>query len=257
MSRTSKIVSRPAVNYLEWSSEDGCFKYYDKDLEQKVLVNLPFKFAVLDGDWVTVKGYNSKKEKGFYSNEIKDLKKEELVVKCGKEEFARGLWADIKEKLGDAGAKFTKSVYIAVKNQESGEYEVWNLQLKGGSLTGGNKPGVKPSKEDAFDGWINFTKALKQSLYSKFIVVNNVKPKKNGATKFVIPVYSTEDMTAEESATFDKMDIALKLHMKEYHEYLKTRRDDDKTSEVDDSTYVPDVEEAPVEPDFSPDDLPF
>lgn len=258
MSRVSVIVDKPAKRYLQWSSENQTFQYWDRDAEENVNISLPFQFVVLNDDYTTWKGYNDKAEAGIYSNEVKDISqksKETMTVICGKKVVAEGTYQEIKEKVKAIGGKYTKSIYVAVKN-EDGDYEVWNLQIKGGALTGGQKQGETPAKEDKLDGWIAFSNDLKRSLYGKEIQVANIKPKKNKATKYVIPIFEvSRDLTAEENSFFDEMTYKLDETLKDYKAYLKSKSDDAEKTETEDVT-TSDVEDW-GETSKDEDDLPF
>ena len=47
-SNQTEYVKNPATVDLEWSGSEGHFHYWDKDRKERVKVNFPIKFAVLD-----------------------------------------------------------------------------------------------------------------------------------------------------------------------------------------------------------------
>ena len=69
----------PAKKFLSWKSEEKCFAYYDKEKEENVIIDLPFKFVILE-HYHTVKGWNDASESGIYSNEVFQIGNEELQV---------------------------------------------------------------------------------------------------------------------------------------------------------------------------------
>src|ERR1041384_7321483 len=105
--------SNPAQRYIEWKSNEKCFEYYDKTQAEsenkgKIKLPLPFKFVVLD-ELHAVKGWNDATGSGIFSNEVKFVSKETMVVKPFKgNEIANGLYKDIKEKVKSAGGYYVK-----------------------------------------------------------------------------------------------------------------------------------------------------
>jgi hypothetical protein len=100
MSRKSEFTSsyeKPATMYLEWSSNDKCFKYWNNDDKENVLVQLPFTFLVLK-EMHTVKGWHDKSQSGIYANEVKNISSEVIEVKSFKGGLlAKGIYKEIKE----------------------------------------------------------------------------------------------------------------------------------------------------------------
>ena len=76
MSRSNKSETavNPAVKFIEWNSEKGCFKYYDKATKKNIDIPLPTKFYVLD-ILKTIKGFSDSTQNGIWSNEVKNLSK--------------------------------------------------------------------------------------------------------------------------------------------------------------------------------------
>lgn len=245
MSRTTsvEIKDNPAKLFLQWGTvkekkmidgeeeeifKGGTFSYYDKEAKEKVPVKLPFRFAILNDELVRFSGYDEKRKRGVYSNEVRD--KDHVVNIKTKEgtilSFKKGDYnkdnQTLKNNVKDFGAKFTQSVYIAVEN-EKGEWEIQNIQLSGAPLTGGIDP--KNKKEDEkFDGWYNFLSNNKGKKYTHFVEVNKFKPKKKGTNKYSIPVYEFgEEIDAETSEKLNQLDRELN----DYLEYVFASRKDD------------------------------
>lgn len=233
MSRTqqSEILENPCKKFLQWRTikevivldgdevekiKGGTFVWYDKKKEENFPIKLPLRFAILNPDLVTFKGYDEKNKRGVYSNEVKEP--EHLVTVKSKKEtlltFRKSEYKVNKDTLKGLGAKYTQSVYIAVAVQ--GKFEIWNLQLSGAALTGANNLET-PDPEEKEDGWFAFTKAHRSSLYKNFIEVGGFKPKKKGSSKFTIPVYSIgADIEDADSQDLNVLDAELNEYLSFY-----------------------------------------
>jgi hypothetical protein len=164
----SQPTTNPATKFFEWKSNEKTFAYYDKETKANVSVELPFKFLVLD-ELHTVKGWNDATESGIYSNEVKYISKDEMIVKPFKgNEIARGLYKDIKEKAKAAGGHYVKSIYIML---EGGE--IANIQLKGA----------------ACQTWGDFTAKSKSRLVDEWVSVVGFDEAKKGSVKYTTPKF--------------------------------------------------------------------
>lgn len=158
--------SNPATKFFDWKSNDKCFSYYDKEKKENVLVQLPFKFLVLD-ELHTIKGWNDATQSAIYSNEVKFIGTETMTVKPFKgNEIAKGLYKDIKEKVKSAGGHYVKSIYIMLEDGS-----LANLQLKGSSV----------------QKWGEFTQKTRNRLPDEWVVVEKAVDGKKGAVKFSTP----------------------------------------------------------------------
>lgn len=189
--------TKPATKYIEWASEDNCFRYYEKKEGQEkganVLLQLPVRFVVLDV-YSTVKGYSDSESSGIYANEVKNTTQEMLEVKTfsGKV-ITKGFYKDVKDVIANAGGKFTTSVYAM---DEAGE--IINFQLKGISLK----------------MWMEFTKSAGKRLSDEWVAVKEFKTDKKGRVTFSMPVFeldkslsNDEDVKADNA--FNKLQLAL------------------------------------------------
>lgn len=215
MSRTTRIDSQenPAIKMLKWKSSEGTFQYWDKDLEQNVNLEIPFKFAVLEEKYVSFTGYSESEGKGFWSNEVKD-KNQMVQIKCGDKvvkTFKKEDWKNVKNEEVLKGCKYTQILYVA--SDFEGDWNIYRIMLNGSAFTGGiikdKKTGVPlPSQEN--DGWMSFMKQMskehgKNALYDRMIVVTGSKPKKNGAVTFMIPEFDSEVLTEEQNEQFNQL----------------------------------------------------
>ena len=74
-------IKTPATKFLSWKSNDKAFSYYDKDTQENVAVNLPFRFLFLD-QLQSVKGWSDALSGQIISNEVKTVSDQELNVVC-------------------------------------------------------------------------------------------------------------------------------------------------------------------------------
>lgn len=169
-SRKSEVQStnsKPAEKFLEWSSQNKCFKYYDKEAEENKLISLPFTFLYL-AERTTVKGYDADANRGIYSNEVKYLSETLTVKNFAGGEIAEGVWNDISAKVDKSGGKFTKSVYAMTKKGT-----LINIALFGGAV----------------GEWFEFTKKSKKRLTDEWVTVEGFEERKKGATVYYVPVF--------------------------------------------------------------------
>jgi len=229
-SQPTNTLANPAKRYLDWDSENGQFKYYNKETKENVAVKLPITFYVLD-ELATIKGFSDKHQGGMWSNEVKNISNQKLkVVGKGKDgnlfQVAEGLYSEIKDNLVAAGGKYTRSLYVAMLNDKD-EYEIVNFQLKGA----------------AFSGWLDFTKTMSNvELMASRVECADFKREKKGATKYTIPLFKREEASEEGNEAAISLDVELQEYLTKYF---------DKTQGA--VEYVNDVktESEPV------DDLPF
>jgi hypothetical protein len=204
-SQPTNTLVNPAKKYLDWDSENGQFKYYNKETKENVAVKLPVKFYVLD-ELATVKGFSDKHQGGMWSNEVKNITTQKLKVQGkGKDgklfQVAEGLYSEIKDALVAAGGKYTRSLYVAMLNNEE-EYEIVNFQLKGA----------------AFSGWLDFCNENKGAVMTDEITCKDFKREKKGATKYTIPVFTSETASEEGNEAAIKLDIELQEYLSKYFE---------------------------------------
>lgn len=223
-------LANPSKKFIDWDSEHGCFKTYDKVKKENVTIPLPVRFYVLD-ELTTIKGFSDKTQGGIWSNEVKDISKQPLkVMSKGKDgkmsTIAEGLYGTeknpgIKETIVANGGKYTRSLYVAMLN-ENDEYEIANFQLKGA----------------AFSGWLDFVNANKNAVMADEIICDDFKKEKKGATKYTIPVFSSEPASEEGNEAAIKLDVELQEHLREYFKRSQTA-----TEYVEDTVAEPLVDE--------------
>jgi hypothetical protein len=182
-------IESPVKKYLSWSSNEKCFKYYDKEQAKDVLVKLPTSFVHLD-ELATIKGWDEKSESGIYSNEVRSTKLEEFNVRSFKGgEIIKGIYQDVKLRIQGAGGIFHTSMYVYLNG------EVVNLSFKGSALM----------------GWSDFAKENRRNFGGNTIEILTAAEGKKGAVKFSTPVFTlgkpiglTENEKAEGAYTLLK-----------------------------------------------------
>lgn len=190
-------LSNPAKRFLEWKSNDKCFSFYDKEKKENVSVPLPFKFLVLD-QLHTVSGWNDATSSGIFSNEVKFISKQVMTVKPFKgNEIAKGLYADIKEKVKNAGGHYVKSIYIMLEDGT-----LANIQLKG----------------SAVQQWGEFTNKSLSRLPEEWVVVDKAVDGKKGAVKYTTPGFTfggslSDKEAAQADLVFDELETYLKAYL--------------------------------------------
>ena len=134
MSLSNPRQINPAKKFIEWSGSKGKFYYYDKEKNENVYFEDTIYIVPLD-ELSTIKGYHDQSKSGIYSNEVKNISKEKLVVKAFKGGLiASGLYSEIKGQL--EGGKFAKSVYAVMisGNKENTSLEIVNFQIHGSAM---------------------------------------------------------------------------------------------------------------------------
>jgi hypothetical protein len=169
---------KPAAKYLEWASEQGKFKYYDKAKGENVLVDMP-RFLVLM-QFHTVKGWHDSSQSSIYSNEVKLIGTQEMEVKAFKGGLiAKGIYKEIKERITAAGGHYVKSVYVMTVDGE-----VWNLQLKGAVV----------------QEWGEVFNKCQSRFADEWVTLDKVDKRKKGRVEYTVPVFKFDGVTSNDDA---------------------------------------------------------
>jgi hypothetical protein len=197
MSRSNNTeIVNPSKRFYRWNGESGGFQYYDKQTEKRVDVPLPFQFLVLD-TLATVRGFNDADQSGYWSNEVRDIKKDILTVRTSKGICAKGLYESVITDRACTGAKFCQSVYVAVK-ADDGSLEIANIQMVGSAL----------------GAWIEFRK--KNKVFDGAIAVKTMIEGKKGKTTYQIPVFQKIETTPETDEIAKDLDKELQEYLSAY-----------------------------------------
>lgn len=198
MSRKDEFKSNqnPATRFLEWKSDNKAFEYYDKEKQQKLHVQIPFKFLVLKR-MHTVKGWSNSSESGIFANEVQYIGNEPLNVRSFKGgEISKGLWKDISNRVKDFGGYYVRSVYIMTE-----EGEIWNIAFKG----------------SAASAWYNFEKNGHQRMFDEWVEVIGCREDQNGAVKYFVPQFAfASSLSDEQNEKAEQVYSTLMVYMNAY-----------------------------------------
>jgi hypothetical protein len=195
----------PATRFLEWDSNQGCFKFYSKEKGENVPVKVPFRFVVLK-QLHTVKGWHGKSESGIYSNEIETMS-DMLHVKSFKGgPIVSGQYKDIKDRLN--GGVYFKSIYVMLQDGS-----IANISIKGAAVA----------------AWGDFIKKQLSRLPDEWVVVKGAKEEKNGSVKYTIPVFEFEKSL--DAAAGDKADKAYNTLTDYFKGYLSRAAEEEAFSD--------------------------
>ena len=243
-------LKNPATKFLQWSSDHCAFKYWDKTkglqkedgtfTGENITVALPLTFIVLD-TLSTIKGYSKTDKCGYYSNEVRDLKKEILIVKNKTGEREKGLYAEVIRSEHIKGAKYCQSVYIAYK--EAKTLVIANIQMVGSCLS----------------AWIDFRK--KNDVYKGAVSVSGFEQKVNGNTTYNEPIFkliSVSETIKKEAIELDKIlqDYLVKYFKKTQTEQVAQAPVEFRPVDAPEDSVAPQYSDTPPQQDGT-DDLPF
>lgn len=196
MSRSNNTdLINPAVKFFDWSGGEGHLRYFDKSLGEKgenVTVELPFRFLILDRVYQVTGGIDDNSGYiGFWSNAIKNLKTQKLVVRSKRGVEVQGIYEHIK---GHPGVKFMQGLYVAFKDGDSDELQIGYLKLKGAALS----------------SWFDFTKAHR-NIYEGAFAITLASPRKKGTNTYYEPVFehiaNVSDESAARAKALDEMQL--------------------------------------------------
>lgn len=196
MSRSNPTLTSPAQHFMSWQGSTGQLTWYNKETKTNVPVKLPFKFMVLD-QLATIKGYNKPAKAGYWSNEVRNTRKEELIVRLGNQTVYVGMY---KNKQGTVqvpkGADYTQSVYIAHKIGD--QYVLGNINMKGSSRS----------------AWFEFTGSCKPENGTVTMLKGDVQTAQTG--DFYPPIFTYNTSTDEENVVAVKLDTELQVYLSQY-----------------------------------------
>ena len=248
MSRSTLILENPAVRTYKFRGEkfdkklkkvtrEAGFYHWDKNQKNEetgedgveVYNELPLTFLWLESAQ-SFTGYDSKNEKGFYSNEIlnnpdavKKYGQKKLDLKTDGKTVLSGYYKDIKEEAKGMGAKFCIPLYAA--QEIDGEYQVVRFLMTGASGT----------------SWMNFSDKNKNNTFAIVACDTNDVEMKTGDS-YKEPVFKYIKATKEQIEIADE----LVKKVDDFFEYILS---DDSSNKVKESSNT--------ELDENGDDLPF
>lgn len=205
-SNPTENAPHPCARWIDWDGSNGGFKYYDKETKQTVPVPDGFTFILLD-QLATIKGWHDASESGIYSNEVKDIRQDVLVVKAFKGgTLAEGVYKDIRDKIIAHGGHFTANLYSAVKIDE--ELKIASVQFKGAALS----------------AWMEFAKQHRADLYKKAIKCKGFNEGKKGTIVYKTPIFHLIDVSPETDAKALDCDRVLQEFLTGYFSRTRTEQ---------------------------------
>lgn len=191
--------SNPAKRWFEWDGEKGSIRYYDKALKKNVFIGDKFNFLLLE-EMSVIKGWHDPSQSGITSNEVRSIRDEKLLVKSFEGGMiAEGFYADIKEKVNNAGGHYTANLYVAFKDKD-GILTLGSLQLKGGGL----------------NAWVEFSKKNRNQLYSGSISIEGSDEGKKGRVIFKTPKLFIRETDPETDEAAKAIDRELQKYLERY-----------------------------------------
>lgn len=190
----------PCQRWFEWNGSKGNLRYYDKEVEQRVDVALPFQFVLLDR-LAVIRGWNDSSESGIYSNEVRRTTDDPFTVRAFKmkEIIAHGFYAEIKDKIKAAGGKFNMNLYIAFMD-EGDQFTIGSLMLHGAPMS----------------AWIEFEKKAKKEVYAKGIKISSFEEGKKGGVTFRKPVLELVEISDDVDEHASELQKELQSYLKKY-----------------------------------------
>ena len=204
-SNPTETSSSPCTRWFEWAggSDGGVVRYYDKEAGKQVEVGEKFAFLLLD-ELASVKGWHDASDSGIYSNEVRDTRQDVLVVKSFKGgELASGLYAQIRDRVGNLGGHFHGSCYIAYKDGD--QYKLGNIGFKGAALM----------------TWMAFKKQAgrkdgRPAYYVDAVRINGYEEGTKGRVTYRVPKFSLAPASEEANAQAVALDKELQSFLSEY-----------------------------------------
>lgn len=194
MSRSQPALTNPATHFMEWKGGNGELSYWDKEKKEKVLVKLPLEFLVLD-QLSTITGYSKRDKNSYYSNEVRNVTKDELTVKVAGTVREHGLYKDLTD-VRAKGASYTKSVYIAYKVGE--DYTIGNIKMNGSALS----------------SWIEFTGTC--IVDNGKVTIERGKKQESSVGDFYPPQFTWSHSSPDEDKIAVNLDKILQVYLSQY-----------------------------------------
>lgn len=196
MSRSNPQLTNPAGRWFEWSGSTGILSFYDKEKKQSINVPVPFSFLPLD-QLSTISGYDKAEKSGFWANEVRNITKDELIVRSKSGIRSQGTYKNAQGVVQmPRGANYTKSIYIAYETRDG--WQIGNLKVHGSALT----------------AWIEFSKSVVPENGKVTMTKDNAQAGQMG--DFFPPVFTYGHCTDEENAIAMKLDRDLQVYLESY-----------------------------------------
>lgn len=201
MSRSNPPLTNPANRIFQWSGSKGRLEWYNKERDERVPVDMPFHFMVID-QLATISGYNPQLGR-IWANEVRAISKEEFYVRTKSGPFEAGLYANLAQ-TPRRGGKYAKVIYIAY--QENNEWVMGKIVATGASL----------------GAWIDFGKSNKQEEGKITLTLGEAQDGVSG--QYFVPKFTWGKCSVDENNAAIVLDTQLQKFLEVY---LKVSRDED------------------------------
>lgn len=207
MSRSNNVdLVNPAKMFFEWNGEKGHFRYWDKEAVvegqekpgKNIDVLLPFAFMALDS-LSTIKGFSDADNSSFWSNEVRNVKTDEMIVRTKKGICAKGIYEKVIVDRNCNGAKYCQSVYIAYRTAKDNPMVIANIQLTGAALS----------------SWIDFRKKNK-NIFEGAIIVKGCVQGQKGKVVYQMPIFQKLAVTPQSEKDAIELDKELQKYLSAY-----------------------------------------
>ena len=196
----------PCTRWIEWDGSNGEFRYYDKEKKENVTLGNTLTFILLD-QTATIRGWHDASASGIYSNEVRDIKQDVLVVKAFKGGLlAEGTYSTIRDRIIAQDGHFTANLYVAIKVGD--ELSIASVQLKGAALS----------------SWMDFAKKNRVDIYKKAIRCKGYEEGTKGKIKFRTPIFSIAEVSPETDAKALDCDRVLQEFLTGYFKRTRTEQ---------------------------------
>lgn len=192
MSLSNPRTQSPVRKYFRVNAGSGTVTYYDKSISTEIVVDLPFRFIVLDA-LNAVGGWHEPSGSRIFSNEVRN-NSDILRVKAKSGVLMEGPYADIKESLRAKGGRFALSLYVAIKDEDG--LALGNLKLVGAALS----------------EWFDYSKARNID-GNPGISITGWEPRKKGSTEFFVPTFQGLAVSPADLAAAQSLDETLQAHL--------------------------------------------
>ena len=194
MSRSNPTPTNPANKFFTWKGSTGELVYYDKEKKENISVKLPFTFLVLD-QLATVTGFAEQDQSSYWSNEVRNIVREELTVRTSAGTKQVGLYKDLAD-VRSKGAKYAKSIYISYKDGD--EWVIGNIKASGAALT----------------AWIELSNTC--AVGNGKVTLTGSTEAKKGTTKYFVPTFKWDSSDTNEDEIAIELDKELQVYLSQY-----------------------------------------
>lgn len=245
MSFSNPRKENPAKKFIEWSGEKAKFFYYDKELNEKIIIDIPLYFIVLD-EFHLITGFDKISKSGIISNEVRNSQTDLMNARSFKGSFnISGIWKNIKETVTSVGGKYCKSVYAMLITKEGNE--LVNFKFTGSSFSGVTDP---EDKYKTIGGWLN----VKFNKEKYGVTVKNSIEGKNGTTVYQSPVFEAVNIQSRKELI--QQAIEMDKVLQDYMDYCLTKNnehiiEDEIDKEINEKQVLEKEETIDKEPDYN------